>query len=369
VKVLYGVNGEGLGHATRSDVVIGALLERHDVRVMASGAAFRYLHGRLGHVSEVFGPSFAMEQGEIRRWASVTHTLGAARRELPGSVRRWLGVVRDWRPDVVVTDFEPLTGIYARWSHTPLVCVDNIHMIDRCRHDEDILRHAHEDFDLARAVTRAMVPTAGDYVITTFFRPPLLKRRTVLVPPIVRSAIVAAEPVRGEHLVVYSGGSDALIDALRGCGVPSRVYGMRDGPEVGTTDGPVEFRPRSIDGFLEDLVTARGVVTGGGFSLLSEAVYLGKPILSVPLHGQFEQLMNARYLEREGFGLCAPAVDAQALATFLARLDDYHGRLEDYVQDGNVEALAAISERVTAAAADTRRDRARARHQAKARPA
>ena len=81
---------------------------------------------------------------------------------------------------------------------------------------------------------------------------------------------------------------------------------MRDGPLVGTTDGAIEFRPRSVDGFLEDLVTARGVVTGGGFSLLSEAVYLGKPVLSVPLRGQFEQLMNARYLEREGFGICAP---------------------------------------------------------------
>ena len=47
------------------------------------------------------------------------------------------------------------------------------------------------------------------------------------------------------------------------------------------------------------------MVTGGGFSLLSEAVYLGKPVLSIPLRGQFEQLMNARYLERDGYGICA----------------------------------------------------------------
>ena len=196
-----------------------------------------------------------------------------------------------------MTDFEPLSGIYARSAHVPLVCVDNIHMIDRCRHDDEITAGAHEDFRIARAVTRAMVPTAGDYVITTFFEPPLLKGRTVLVPPIVRPAIVAAQPERGEHLLVYSGGSDELIDALRECGAPSRVYG-----------------PRSVDGFLEDLVSARGVITGGGFSLLSEAVYLGKPMLSIPLRGQFEQLMNARYLEREGFGMCAPAIDAPTAA-------------------------------------------------------
>ena len=40
MRVLYGVNGEGMGHATRSRVVIDDLLERHDVRVMASQAAF-----------------------------------------------------------------------------------------------------------------------------------------------------------------------------------------------------------------------------------------------------------------------------------------------------------------------------------------
>jgi uncharacterized protein (TIGR00661 family) len=365
VRILYGVNGEGLGHATRSEVVIGALLTGHDVRVMASGAAFRYLHERLGHVNEIFGPSFAMDHGEIRRWASVTHTVAAARRELPASVKHWIAAVDAWRPDVVVTDFEPLTGLYARASHTPLVCVDNIHMIDRCAHDETIVDGAQEDFRLARAVTRMMVPTAGDYVITTFFRPRLIRGRTSLVPPIVRPAIVDAVPVRGDHLLVYSGGSDALLDALRHAGVPCRVYGMRDGPEVGTRDGLVEYRPRSVDGFLADLVTARGVITGGGFSLLSEAVYLRKPVLSVPLRGQFEQLMNARYLERAGYGMCAPAVDGAVLDAFLERLDAFHARLEAYAQDGNADALATIEAVVTAAGADSRRDRAGARREAR----
>jgi uncharacterized protein (TIGR00661 family) len=370
MRVLYGVNGEGLGHATRSEVVITSLLgDDHDVRIMASGAAYAYLSARVGHVNEVFGPSFAMEDGEIRRWASVTHTMTAMRRELPGSVRTWMETVQAWEPDVVVTDFEPLSGIYARWSHTPLVCVDNIHMIDRCRHDREILAGAGEDFRIAKAVTRAMVPTAGDYVITTFFRPPLLRGRTKLVPPIVRPAIVEAQVTRGDHLVVYSGGSEALIDVLRDSGVPCRVYGMRDGPLVGTTDGNLDFRARSVDGFLEDLVTARGVITGGGFSLLSEAVYLGKPVLSVPLQGQFEQLMNARYLQREGYGICAPSIDAATMQAFLDGLDGFHEQLSAYEQDGNRAAIESIEERVTAAGADTRRDRARARRTARRRAA
>jgi len=48
--------------------------------------------------------------------------------------------------------FEPLSASYARTTRTPLVCVDNIHMIDRCLHDEEILAGAREDFEVARAV-------------------------------------------------------------------------------------------------------------------------------------------------------------------------------------------------------------------------
>jgi uncharacterized protein (TIGR00661 family) len=365
MRILYGINGEGMGHATRSLVVIGHLLERgDDVRVVASGTAYAFLRSRLPRVDEILGPSFVLRDGEIRRWATLGHSVAGAPHQLPATVRHWLAVVDDWRPDVVVTDFEPLAGVYARAAHVPLVSVDNIHMIDRCLHDGGIIGVERVDYALARAVTRAMIPPAGDYVITTFFQPPVLYRRTTLVPPIVRPEVVAARPEDGDHLVVYSSGSPALLAALRESGIPCRVYGMRDGP-AGTRDGVLEFRPRSEDGFLEDLRTARGVVTGGGFSLLSEAIYLGKPVLSVPLRGQFEQLMNARYLEREGYGLYAPASGPPSLREFVRRLPSLAARLTAYRQAGNEVALKAITSTLTAAAADDRRSRRQARRVAR----
>lgn len=365
MRVLYGVNGEGMGHATRSQVVIDTLLERHDVRVVASGAAFNYLRERLPRVDEVFGPSFAMEQGEIKRWATLRQNMMGAPQELPNTVKHWMSVVKEWQPEVVVTDFEPLAGIYARASRTPLVCVDNIHMLDRCKHGPEIVGDQREDFVLARAVTRAMVPNAGDYIITTFFSPPLAKGRTVLVPSILRPEVVSAEVETGDHLVVYSSGSDELMATLKDSGVPCRVYGMRGGPEEGSVDGNLELRPRSTDGFLEDLRTCRGVITGGGFSLLSEAVYLGKPVLSVPLHGQFEQFMNARYLASDGYGLCALEVTAEVLDEFVGRLDEFAETLSGYEQDGNRVALETIEERTEAAAAENRRARRKQRREAR----
>ncbi|HSJ18694.1 MAG TPA: glycosyltransferase family protein [Solirubrobacterales bacterium] len=361
MRILYGVNGEGMGHATRSEVVIGSLLGSNDVRVVASGAAYRHLRGRLPRVDEIFGPTFAMEEGEIRRWATVRQNVQHAFGELPDTVKRWVREVDQWKPDAVISDFEPLAGVYARSTRTPLIAVDNINMLDRCRHDAEIIGAQRQDYLLARAVAHSMVPGAVEYIITTFFEPPLARGGTTLVPPIIRPEIVAARSERGEHLVVYSSGDPKLLDALHAVGVPARVYGMRGGPEEVVVDGCVELRPRSSEDFVESLRTARGVIAGGGFSLLSEAIYLGKPILAVPLHGQFEQRMNARYVQRLGYGLCADEVDPEVLREFVQRLPEFEAALEGYEQDGNARTLAAISERATEAAAAGARELRRAR--------
>lgn len=365
LRVLYGVNGEGMGHATRSEVVIDSLLGRHDVRTMASGAAFRFLTERLPRVEEIFGPTFALEEGEIRRWATVRQNLQLARHELPETIRHWVDEVEDWQPDVVISDFEPLAGVYARLSRTPLIVVGNINMLDRCRHDREIIGHDREDFLLARTVARSMVPGAVEYIVTTYFEPPIARGGTTLVPPIVRPEIVDARPERGDHLVVYSSGDEALVEALRTAGIRCLVYGMRGGPDETVTDGNLELRPRSNDGFIEALRTARGVVAGGGFSLLSEAVYLGKPILSIPLRGQFEQTMNARYTERLGYGVCAAEPAPEVVRDFVRRIPEFEQALAGYEQSGNAVALREIEGRALDAAAESTRERRRARREAR----
>ena len=227
MRVLYGVNGEGMGHATRSEVVIGALMQRHEVRVVTSGAALRHLSGRLPRVEEVFGYTFAMGEGQIRRWQTVLLNLRLARHELPDTLRHWVSLIDDWKPEVVISDFEPLSGMYARWTRTPCwPLLDNINMIDRCRHDREIIGAEREDYLIARAVARSMVPHAFEYFVTTFFRPPPLRKRTTLVPPIVRPEIARAVSAYGDHLVVYSSGENAA--AGRTARERRQVPGLRD---------------------------------------------------------------------------------------------------------------------------------------------
>jgi uncharacterized protein (TIGR00661 family) len=265
----------------------------------------------------------------------------------------------------VISDFEPLSGVYARWTRTPLVAVDNINMIDRCRHDKEIVGRERDDFLVARAVTKEMVPGAARYIVLTFFRPPVARRGTTLVPPIVRPEIARAKAEYGDHLVVYASGAKRQIEALRSTGARCIIYGMRGGPDKPVVDGNLEFRPPSNEGFVEALRTARGVVAGGGFSLMSEAVYLGKPLLAVPLRGQFEQLMNGRYLARLGYGMCVERTTKAALAEFIERLPEFEHALARYEQVGNSVALRTVEEQAKEAAEAAPRELRRAKRTAR----
>lgn len=48
-------------------------------------------------------------------------------------------------------------------------------------------------------------------------------------------------------------------------------------------DGNLQFKNFNEDEFYRDLASCRAVITNGGFSLMTEALYLQKPILSVPV--------------------------------------------------------------------------------------
>jgi hypothetical protein len=184
----------------------------------------------------------------------------------------------------------------------------------------------HElDFQLAKAVVKAKTPGCFHYLVTSFFFPPVRKKRTSLHPPVLRPEILEARPEDGEHLLVYqtSESNRELPEVLRASGHECRIYGLRRDLEEEVVDGTLRFRPFSERRFIEDLRTAKGVVANGGFTLLSEAVHLHKPVLSSPVKKQFEQILNARYIEKEGYGLCAEELGRERLGEFLERLPEF----------------------------------------------
>ena len=51
---------------------------------------------------------------------------------------------------------------------------------------------------------------------------------------------------------------------------------------------------------MNKFASCYGIVCAGGFATTSEAIFLGKPMIVVPVEGQIEQQFNAAALEKEG---------------------------------------------------------------------
>src|SRR5690606_38105770 len=77
VRILYGVVGEGMGHATRSRVIIEHLAALgHQIKIVVSGRAHRFLQDRLKHLpsvtlEEIEGLTLTYFGNELDRSASI----------------------------------------------------------------------------------------------------------------------------------------------------------------------------------------------------------------------------------------------------------------------------------------------------------
>jgi uncharacterized protein (TIGR00661 family) len=355
MKILYGVVGEGMGHAMRSRVVLEHLVARgHELEIMASGRAVDFLGKRFAGVNRIHGLHIIYEDNRVRRNKTLWSNVLAGAAGLPQNIAAYFELVRGFRPDVVMSDFESWSYLYAKAHRLPIVSIDNMQIIHRCKHGPDIIGDDDATFRLTSAFVKSKLPLCDEYLITTFFYPPTRKDKTRLFPPILRPEILAAERRPGEHLLVYqtAEGNEGLAETLARTGLECRIYGMRRDLTEEVVEGNLRYRPFSEAGFIEDLASARGVIAGGGFTLMGEAVYLRKPMLAVPVQGQFEQVLNARYLEREGFGMMARSLDDPAVVhAFVARLAACEEALARYEQDGNRLLLAAVDEFLDRAAA------------------
>jgi uncharacterized protein (TIGR00661 family) len=348
MKILYGVVGEGMGHAMRSRVVLDHLVAQgHEIAIMASGRAVDFLQKRFSDVQKIHGFHMIYEENRVRRGKTFWSNVLGGTTGVPENIKAYFTTFTSIRPDVVISDFESWTYLYAKAHRLPIVSIDNMQIINRCEHDPAIYAGHETDYQIAKAFVKGKLPYCDEYLITTFFRPTIRKPKTRLVPPILRPEILAATRSSGEHLLVYqtAEGNEGIAETLAKTGLPCRIYGMRRSIKQDEVEGLLTYRPFSEQTFIDDLASARGVIAGGGFTLMGEAVYLRKPMLAVPLGRQFEQVMNARYLEQVQFGKEAPNLDdPETVLGFVRELPRFEEALSGYVQDGNKELFGALDE-------------------------
>ena len=125
MRILYGVVGEGMGHAMRSGVVLDHLTKNHEVQVVVSGRAHDYLVKRASErlsVRKIWGLNIVYEDNEVQNFRTVLANLKGAVTGMPKNVRAYFDIAEKFAPDVVISDFESWSYLFGKNHLHPGAC-------------------------------------------------------------------------------------------------------------------------------------------------------------------------------------------------------------------------------------------------------
>jgi uncharacterized protein (TIGR00661 family) len=339
-KILYGIQSEGMGHAIRSRPLVEHLSRGNDVIILASEKVCSYYKRASvkARIINIQNYGLVYVDNKVSTFRTVFHNFF----QMPWHVSSFMRIahlIRKEKPDLIITDFEHITSYLGFFFRIPVISIDNEHILSNA---QVVFPKEHWlDFMKSKLSVEVMVPRADKYLVCSFFFPMITSRKTRLIGPLLREKILALKPRYGKHILVYqtSPTSTTLIPSLKATKDKFIVYGMaRQGK-----DGNILFKEFNESSFFRDLAHSKAVIMNGGFTLMTEALYLKKPILSVPIRRQFEQVLNAEYLQKLGYGLHCDDFSKENINLFLDSLEKYKKNLSRYSLVGNKDAIKEIN--------------------------
>ena len=323
--IFYCVCGEGMGHAIRTGVIVDRIKEVYDVHIFTHGNAFDYLSSKFDNVHRIGGFNTVYINNKVQNRKTLISALKRNPQNLKSGYEELYKKARELSPDIIVTDFEIYSTYVSKILNIPLISLDNMHIITQGKIDYP--QNQRIEMLKAKAVIKTYVIKPKIHIITSFFYPKIRPRKNaVIYPPIIREEILNFEPTIEDHIVVYqtSKESGKLVKRLKALENENFiVYGFNKEE----TDGNLTYKLFNEDEFYDDLASSKAVVCNGGFTFISEAVTLKKPIYSVPAIGNFEQTLNAFYVQKLGYGEYHEVMSAQRLEKFLKKLPKYQEKL------------------------------------------
>ena len=337
-NILYGINGEGSGHWTRSKEVITHLQDSgHKVIVVTSDRALFNLK-RDFKVEEIYGLGFKYVKGRVSELRSFIKNANAIPRGAI-SLRRVNKIIKRKSINLIITDFEPISSLASNIKHIPAISIDNQHFITNT--DAGYPSKYRIQADITKAGIEIMTFGVESYIVISFFEAKPKNKKTLILPPILRRQVFDLKPSDGDYILVYlTYRPENLNDILKSVPYKFIFYGA----DQESRDANITFKKFDSEKFIIDLAGAGGVLATAGFSLISEALYLHKPYLAWPVKNQFEQLFNAYHIDRLGYGKFSKNLTAEDLDAFVSSLGSYRKNLASYPNEDNSRLFAKLDQ-------------------------
>jgi len=283
MKILFAIQATGNGHISRAREIV-PLLEKHgQVDLLVSGTqadvsldqalAYRF-HG----FSFIFGKT-----GGVNNWKTYrSMNLLRLRKDIVSLPLK--------QYDLIINDFEPVTAWACKLQGLPSVSLSH-----QASFISKKTPRPAGSFNWAELIFRYYAPTT--HHIGFHFKP----YDDFIHTPVIRSEIRNQESVDSGHITVYLPSFDdkhllPYLQQIRD--VKWEVFSKHSRTKY--RQGNISVNPVSNQEFNHSLVQSHGLLTGGGFEGPSEALFLGKKVMMIPMKNQFEQQCNAEAARQMG---------------------------------------------------------------------
>ncbi len=338
-RIFYGVMGDARGHLSRS-LSVAQHMPEHEF-LFAGGGSVNDVKQEGYDVIPLEMLSTKYKNSRVDFAATIGNALSLLLTKKRGIVKRLAEIIDDFDPDLILSDYEFFTPLAARCLGRPCISLDHQHVLTHTR----CALPAGQFFN--RKITffpiLRLYSNATRFLVSSFYQPPPKDPSTTeILPPILRKVVKEHSARDGEHVLVYTSGGaySALLPLLQAHNRKFIVYGFGEKP----ANGNLVFKKNSLHGFLEDLVSSYYVISNGGHSLISEALYYGKPVLSFPIHFLYEQFLNGYFLKEYCYGRFSmnPYVEKGILAEFEESIPFYKKHIQERFFWGNDQVVERI---------------------------
>ncbi|ERM84436.1 hypothetical protein P872_25100 [Rhodonellum psychrophilum GCM71 = DSM 17998] len=323
MKFVFIVQGEGRGHMTQAISLFEMLDEMgHEVAAVCIGTSQRreipdFVKEKLTcPLLLVESPNFVTDKNH--KGVLLGKTIRKNLRNLPTfqrSLRKIHELVSKHQPDILLNFYDLLGGLYnARYRPSCRLWVIGHQYLS-----------LHPDFPfpsgnilpkiLFQLNTHITALGADEFFALSFRNLPKSKRSNLhVLPPLLRKSIFDLQPEKGDYILTYmvnSGYSEEVLHYAKNnpelkieafwdkMGMPERYCPLPN----------VVFHQVNDRLFLTKMAKCRGFVSTAGFESICEAMYLGKPVMMVPVKKHFEQTCNALDASLAGVGTIAKSFD------------------------------------------------------------
>lgn len=350
MKVLFVVTGVGYGDAIREHAVIKALLRLHPksrVMVAAYDNSYAYFKDKYNTVKisgyKMLGmslkfkflPFLANNYVLPYTWLSVSLRLRKA--------------VASFKPDVIVSDFEPAGILLARFLRKPSLVVfafDPDAFKEFRGKNRKVALEALYFTRLYKAADLAVIPCLlgrKESRSYAYVNPVVLSKPSELPS---KKTLMKRLGLRRPPVLVMLGGSSFGVNLARRLMRVAKsfdedfiIFGSNVKLPRKSNVRHFPFKPN----FLEYLKVCKCVITLGGNLTLSECMVYRKPMLVFPIKDHVEQLLNAHTLRNVALVKYDLKSLRRTLESFLRNLDPIRRKMPDVDPSGADEIARLIA--------------------------